>query len=355
MRGPRCDLPGLIRSRTDALERDLKRPRSIVETTPPRFALLPLPALHPGCIGVIFSRVTADDLIMLLGYSIKSKEIRAAMRTLRMRAPRARIDSAGDKYEATSTNPKKDISLVFDGYRRYHRDFGDPLFVSDTTGDELILTAISLDGVRKASTIALPFGLSPGDPAAALIAKLGRKPTEKSSDVAYGHAWWFRFDEYRLLVGLDPKLRVLLVRVFRLTSSERAKVRLRRDLRKQNANIRPDSASSILATELPTVKWQWRKAAGDTSFTREGIKGTAVLLKAFLLGVADHVRHKSASGIYGSVKRVVRSLNRLNARHEGFIETMEREELCEFINETVRATGLETVQHADLTEEWRQW
>jgi hypothetical protein len=34
---------------------------------------------------------------------------------------------------------------------------------------------------------------------------------------------------------------------------------------------------------------------------------------------------------------------------------MEREELCEFINNIVRETGLDIDKDVDLTEEWREW
>jgi hypothetical protein len=36
-----------------------------------------------------------------------------------------------------------------------------------------------------------------------------------------------------------------------------------------------------------------------------------------------------------------------------FIETMEREELCEFITEAARIVGLKSEE--DITEEWREW
>ena len=49
------------------------------------------------------------------------------------------------------------------------------------------------------------------------------------------------------------------------------------------------------------------------------------------------------------------SLNKINNKYDEFIDTMEREELCEFINIVVRQTGLEIDKNVDLTEEWREW
>lgn len=46
---------------------------------------------------------------------------------------------------------------------------------------------------------------------------------------------------------------------------------------------------------------------------------------------------------------MVLALNKINEKHDGFIETVEREELCVFLDEVVRMTGLEVV--GDLTEQ----
>ena len=52
------------------------------------------------------------------------------------------------------------------------------------------------------------------------------------------------------------------------------------------------------------------------------------------------------------VKEVVLNINELNDEHDYFIETMEREDLYEFID-TARIAGLESEE--DITEEWREW
>ncbi|WP_200792858.1 hypothetical protein [Bacillus massilinigeriensis] len=43
----------------------------------------------------------------------------------------------------------------------------------------------------------------------------------------------------------------------------------------------------------------------------------------------------------------------INEDNDFFIETMEREELCEFIIVAARISGLQT--DGDITEEWREW
>lgn len=53
------------------------------------------------------------------------------------------------------------------------------------------------------------------------------------------------------------------------------------------------------------------------------------------------------------VKEVVIKINELNIEHDHFIETMEREDLYEFIDTAARIAGLESEE--DITEEWREW
>ncbi|MDZ5605854.1 hypothetical protein U2I54_01675 [Bacillus pseudomycoides] len=50
------------------------------------------------------------------------------------------------------------------------------------------------------------------------------------------------------------------------------------------------------------------------------------------------------------VEKVVVSLNE---QYDFFIETLEREELYEFIVEVAAIAGLEVEE--DITEEWREW
>lgn len=51
------------------------------------------------------------------------------------------------------------------------------------------------------------------------------------------------------------------------------------------------------------------------------------------------------------VKEVVMKLNELNIEHDHFIETMEREDLYEFIDTAAQIAGLESEE--DITEKWR--
>lgn len=53
------------------------------------------------------------------------------------------------------------------------------------------------------------------------------------------------------------------------------------------------------------------------------------------------------------VKEVVIKINELNDEYDYFIETMEREDLYDFIDTAAQIAGLESEE--DITEEWREW
>ncbi|WP_218973875.1 hypothetical protein [Paenibacillus sp. BGI2013] len=56
-----------------------------------------------------------------------------------------------------------------------------------------------------------------------------------------------------------------------------------------------------------------------------------------------------------AVEEVVVSFNEMNEANGYFIETMEREELADFIDKAARLVGLDIHEDEDITEEWREW
>ncbi|NEW01511.1 hypothetical protein F6Y03_12950 [Bacillus megaterium] len=107
-----------------------------------------------------------------------------------------------------------------------------------------------------------------------------------------------------------------------------------------------------LKNNKPTVAWQQRME-DDEIFTVENIKATDEILDTYMNRLKDSVDKMSEQDILEYVKEVVIGLNELNEQFDYFIETLEREELCEFIIKAANAAGLETEE--DITEEWREW
>ncbi|MGG0340632.1 hypothetical protein ABEY50_11315 [Priestia megaterium] len=107
-----------------------------------------------------------------------------------------------------------------------------------------------------------------------------------------------------------------------------------------------------LKNNKPTAAWQQRME-DDEIFTAENIKATDEILETYMNRLKGSVDKMSEQDILKYVKEVVIGLNELNEQFDYFIETLEREELCEFIIKAANAAGLETEE--DITEEWREW
>ncbi|MBT2255411.1 hypothetical protein [Priestia megaterium] len=107
-----------------------------------------------------------------------------------------------------------------------------------------------------------------------------------------------------------------------------------------------------LKNSKPTAAWQQRME-DDEIFTAENIKATDEILDTYMNRLEGSLDKMSEQDILEYVQEVVIGLNELNEQFDYFIETLEREELCEFIIKAANAAGLETEE--DITEEWREW
>lgn len=103
---------------------------------------------------------------------------------------------------------------------------------------------------------------------------------------------------------------------------------------------------------LPTQEWRIRLDDGDEQFTEENLTATETVLHDYTNGLSC-LQEPSEKQIVEEVKKVVLHINALNEEYDFFIETLEREELQEFIMEKAQQVGLETEE--DITEEWREW
>jgi hypothetical protein len=93
---------------------------------------------------------------------------------------------------------------------------------------------------------------------------------------------------------------------------------------------------------LPPQAWKIRMDEGDDLFTDENIAAAEKVLKAYSEGIS-HLQNPGDEEILRKVRETILRLNALNEKYDSFIETLEREELCDFIMEE------------DITEEWREW
>lgn len=111
-----------------------------------------------------------------------------------------------------------------------------------------------------------------------------------------------------------------------------------------------------LLDEKPTTKWRERMVEyGDDLFTPERLDLSDKILDKYITQIIQLQGVPEQEKIMKLVEEIVVSFNQLNEENDYFIETMEREELFEFIDKVARLAGLEVEEGQDITEEWREW
>jgi hypothetical protein len=104
--------------------------------------------------------------------------------------------------------------------------------------------------------------------------------------------------------------------------------------------------------ELPTTLWRSRMLEGDEMFTEESLVQSEEALRNFVKEI-KLLDNPTEDEILERVREVVFKFNELNEEFGYYIETLEREELYEFIDKVAQIAGLNT--NEDITEEWREW
>jgi hypothetical protein len=105
--------------------------------------------------------------------------------------------------------------------------------------------------------------------------------------------------------------------------------------------------------EKPTKRWNECMIEGDDIFAEENIMESEKALDIFIDELISLGNSPGEHQIIRCVEKVVLKFNELNENYDYYIETLEREELCEFIDKAVKAVGLNA--DYDITEEWRDW
>lgn len=108
--------------------------------------------------------------------------------------------------------------------------------------------------------------------------------------------------------------------------------------------------------EKPTKLWKERMVEhGDELFTEDRLLMSDKALDNFLNQLIVVQETKHPEHIMKAVEEVVVTFNEMNEENGYFIETMEREELADFIDKAARLAGLDIEDDEDITEEWREW
>jgi hypothetical protein len=121
---------------------------------------------------------------------------------------------------------------------------------------------------------------------------------------------------------------------------------------------------TTLKSQLPTKEWriEMEEDQKDDDLDPDEIKFNEVILTTVDSILNNYIsdmeslapNNVTEESIKKEIKKVVLALNDFDEiRH--FIDTGQREDLCEFIDKVITATGYKIPDHEDYTLEWRAW
>ncbi|MEU8817544.1 hypothetical protein [Actinoplanes sp. NPDC048796] len=114
----------------------------------------------------------------------------------------------------------------------------------------------------------------------------------------------------------------------------------------------------------PTDRWRREAEAGENPWAAElwPPDFTAAVEAALVAFEREAAGLGSApdTDVWAAVERVVEALNDAD---DGHIETGEREDLCEYVDQVLTAAGVDVaaltarrgIDRAELTDDWRDW
>lgn len=222
--------------------------------------------------------------------------------------------------------------------------------------DEVLLYEMTF-AKKEGGSIIWPFGLNFGDNSETVTNKIGYKPFSKSKNYYNEHTWTYYNDKFEIMPVFDDKLNLMWLRIWALKKSDKKKIELKENLKQQNKNISIAQIDKIieLKKSKPTSNWRHRLNEGDSIFNDSNILESETILDSFINNLAIATKSRKASSIYTTAKKVTESFNKVIQKHNDFIDTMEREELVEFIENAIKLTGFKIDSGVDITEDWRQW
>ncbi|MEJ7587833.1 MAG: hypothetical protein WKI04_09770 [Ferruginibacter sp.] len=193
----------------------------------------------------------------------------------------------------------------------------------------------------------------------ALCRKIGSRATSKSEgpDNANDIVYWFLTSTNRIIVRQKEGKAIQFVRVFPIGLREIKSIELKKSLKSQNNNISLINNEQILRLKehLPTIDWKQSMLKGDRCFTEKGIADAGEVFNLFIEQLIIGCNKKDAAKIYSALKKATIAFNNLQNRHNGIIETLEREQIIIFFEKGIKLTGFQIAEGLDLTQDIREW
>ncbi len=255
-------------------------------------------------------------------------------------------------------NSKYTVSLLFKSVNLFKYDYYSPEEIITDSKEESFFIGFKIGDFygNPKFPFELPYDLTLKDSYEEVKRKLNVNSSKitKLEDSVY---YQFNFDKFYVLVyfSLNDKLIYLVFKLFE--KSELRNIELQKSFKLQNKNLKTENITLLdqLKNEKPTFQWKQRMLEGDDIFNERNILETSKQLDFFIDNLKNAVLKRNSKYIYNATKKNVKSINKLNVEFDCFIETTEREELCEFIDKCIRKTGFELEKGFDITEEWREW
>jgi len=297
-----------------------------------------------------------EQILHLLGHSVFNPDMQSLFSQLDIKErPSYTIrDQFGISINNVE-NKEKGIYFHFSTIPGYTHEYGPAKSTYTADKYELIFKEVSFELPRY--PYPLPFGIIPGDSFETICKKIGAKPNTKS---VYGEdevVYLFLTSSLRIIIRLKNDNELVFVRIFPIELRELKSIELKKALRSQNKNItdKNNEAISQLRHRFPTIRWKTEMAEGDSNFSEKSIGAAEDAFSVFLENVMNAASKKNAAQVYNAVQKATRSFNKLNEKYEGLIETLEREEIVEFLETAIKLTGFEIKEGVDITEENREW
>jgi hypothetical protein len=295
-----------------------------------------------------------QEITALFGYSEFSPEMKQAFAYLHMPLQQPDMSVCWRNY----LSEKWDMELVFRAKNNFYLDYGPFKQAYTDSYDEAFLEEINF-GNQKGNTnypFPLPFNLTFHDKPETVKGKMKIK-SSKTFDASYGRYFKSNTEDFQFVTGFDREDRLIWINVKLLELSFKRKRDLTKSIKRQNKNINPLHSKHLaeLKGQYPTENWKNRMSEGDKIFNERNIQDTDYVLNDFIDHLIAATEQKKASAIYAATKKFVLGMNKFNDQHQSFVDTMEREELVEYVHKAIRLTGFKIDDNIDLTEEWREW
>ena len=232
---------------------------------------------------------------------------------------------------------------------------------------ELILSEITIE--PKDNKLGLPLKLDFLMPGESIKALLGQPLSEME---LFGQIKWeYRIKNYKIILSLNADYQLLWLRAWLIDLhtywAEEREVKLANydpnihelteaeavELRKLNPSSRWKGYNDDIFEELSEAE----KDEKEVEFRRKALDFFTFLdslFEEYLKMISKYAKEQNAKLLYETLKTTIRKFNEWNEIH-GYIMTMEREGICEFLEIILKNTGFEIHEDEDITLVWRKW